>query len=81
MRNTDTPTPAKRPIKVRDVRTAKRLLSNIILQVQKNEILSETARLLVYCLSTYVSICKDSDFETRLVTIEGSLKKNNGRGK
>jgi hypothetical protein len=72
MENVDTPggTKTNRPVRVRDVKTAKRCLGNIIMQVQKGEVLNETARLLTYCLSVYVSICKDGEFEARLLALE-----------
>lgn len=71
----DSTPPGGRPVMVRDVRTAKRLLGKIILQIQRGQILSETARLLTYCLSTYVSICKDHEFEDRLEEIEKQVLK------
>lgn len=72
MKNGSTPggTPTNRPVRVRNVQTAKRCLGNIIMQVQKGEVLNETARLLTYCLSVYVSICKDGEFEARIAALE-----------
>jgi hypothetical protein len=64
-----------RPVRIRDVQSAKRLLSRVIMQIQRGEVEDGKARLLTYCLSVYVGICKDNDFEIRLKAIEEALGK------
>jgi hypothetical protein len=53
--------PTQRPIRVRDVKTASRLMGKIILQIQRDEINHDKAKLLIYALGAYVNISKQND--------------------
>jgi hypothetical protein len=67
----DTPNPA--PVIVTDLKTAKRLFSRVLRDVQAGEMDDRTARTLIYGLSEYVRAFRDVDFDTRLTEIEQKL--------
>ncbi len=60
----------KKPIEVRNLRTAKRLLSRIITAFQRNEIEDSRAKTLAYLLVSYVSLTRDYEFEERISKLE-----------
>lgn len=73
-----TPYPRK-PVVVRDARSAKRLLGRLIVALQKREITGCEAKDLCYLLSVYVQIHRESDLEERIVKLERDQKEiNNG---
>lgn len=65
-----------RCIKVNNIQQAKRLLSKIILLLQKGLIDGRRAKDLVYILSIFTAIVKDSEFDERLREIENKLSIN-----
>ena len=65
-----------RCIKVNSIQQAKRLLSKIILLLQKGLIDGRRAKDLVYILSIFTAIVKDSEFDDRLREIENKLSIN-----
>lgn len=67
-----TPTPT--PIRVTNLRAAKRLLSRLIYQLQSGEIQGTTAKDLTYLLSVFVNIFKQMELEERLNLLEQKLK-------
>ena len=72
----------RKPIVVRDARSAKRLLGRLIVAMQKREILRSEAKDLCYLLSVFVQIHRDSDLEERIVKLEREQKEiNNGNNK
>jgi len=67
-------TPA--PIKVNNVKTAKRLLSRLIYQLQAGDIHGQKAKDLCYLLSVYIQIFTQSELEDRINALEA---KNNDK--
>jgi len=67
-----------KPIAVTNIRTAKRLLSRLILAFQKGEANGRDAKDLCYLVSIYVQIAKDTELEERLIKLEEKLGGNNG---
>ena len=65
-----------RCIKVNNIQAAKRLLSKIILLLQKGLIDGRRAKDLVYILSVFTAVVKDSEFDERLREIENKLSVN-----
>lgn len=65
-----------RCIKVNNIQQAKRLLSKIILLLQKGLIDGRRAKDLVYILSVFTAVVKDSEFDDRLREIENKLSIN-----
>ena len=65
-----------RCIKVNNIQAAKRLLSKIILLLQKGLIDGRRAKDLVYILSIFTAVVKDSEFDERLREIENKLSIN-----
>jgi hypothetical protein len=55
-----------KPIKVTNLKTAKRLLSKLIYDLQINQIDSKLAKDLTYLVSVFVNIYKESDLETKI---------------
>jgi hypothetical protein len=62
------------PIKVTNLKAAKRLLSRLIFNLQKGEIENQTAKDLTYLLTSYVNIFKQYELEKRIEEIEERLK-------
>ena len=60
----------EKPIKVKNLRDAKKLLARILVAFQRDELAVRQAKDLAYLLSVYVSIVKDSDLEERLRILE-----------
>ncbi len=65
-----------RCIKVNNIPAAKRLLSKIILLLQKGLIDGRRAKDLVYILSVFTAVVKDTEFDERLREIENKLQLN-----
>ncbi|MFH1051554.1 MAG: hypothetical protein V1779_11580 [bacterium] len=61
----DTPVNTQYPVKVKDIRTARRLMSRIILQFQQGKISSLEAKTITYLLQNFVSICREAREEQR----------------
>lgn len=57
-------------IKINTVKDAKRLLSRLIYGLQTGTIGNQLAKDLTYLLISYVNICRDVEFETRLKDLE-----------
>jgi hypothetical protein len=68
-------TTQKRPVMVRNVKTASRLMGRILLEIQKDQIGGEKAKLLIYGLSHFVNIHRDHVLEGRVEALENSLKR------
>ena len=65
----------KRPIRVRDARSARRMLSRVIDTLQGGSVAKEdreTLRLLVYALSVFTQIFRECEFEERLRQLEAA---------
>lgn len=58
--------PLTRAIRVKDSRSAKRLLSRLIVQIQRGEIFNETAKDLTYLLNSFIALMKFSDEEREI---------------
>lgn len=59
-----------RPVVVKDIDSARRLLSRLILSFQKRTVAAREAKDLTYLLISFVAIVKDSDIEKRIKMIE-----------
>jgi hypothetical protein len=59
--------------KVTSLQSAKRLLSRIISDYQKDVVSTEKAKTLTYLLINFVAISKDIDFESKLSEMENKL--------
>lgn len=57
-------------VRVRDARSARRLMGKIILEFQKKTINSEDAKTLSYLVSTFLQACTISDIEERIKFLE-----------
>lgn len=57
-------------VRVRDARSARRLMGKIILEYQKRSITGEDAKTLCYLVSTYLQACTVSDIEERVKNLE-----------
>jgi len=60
----------EKPIRVKNLRDAKKLLARLLVAFQRQELDGRKAKDLAYLLSVYVSIVKDSDLEERLRILE-----------
>ena len=69
-------TPRPRPVKVRKLKDAKRLLSRLIVQLQAGTIAGQDAKDLCYLLSTFVQIVRDADLEQRIEKLEAANEKH-----
>jgi len=61
------------PIKVNNLKSAKRLLSRLIYELQAGTIESQIAKDLTYLLTSYVNVFKQHEFEQRLEELEKKL--------
>lgn len=61
------------PIKVNNLKSARRLLSRLIYQLQTGEVENQTAKDLTYLLISYVNVFKTYEFEQRLIKLEEKL--------
>lgn len=65
---------SKRPIKVKDLKSARRLLSRLIIELQADSIESRKAKDLTYLVNSYVQIFKDSQLEARISELEAKIE-------
>lgn len=65
---------SQKPIKVTNVKQARRLLSKLIYGLQTGEVTGDNARTLTYLLISFVNIFKQYEFERRLNSLEQKLK-------
>lgn len=63
----------ERPVKVKSISDAKRLLSKLIYKLQTGEINGQNAKDMTYLLISYVNMVKDNEFENRLTEIEEKI--------
>jgi len=59
-----------RPVKVRTLKDAKRLLSRIIIQLQAGTIKGQDAKDLCYLISTFIQLVRDYELEERIKKLE-----------
>jgi len=64
------PPPILRPIRVNNVKQARKLLSRLIYGLQKGEISGRTAKDLCYLLSVFISIVRETETEERITELE-----------
>jgi hypothetical protein len=62
-----------RPVRVRDLRSAKRLLSRLISQLQRAEVEPVYAKDLTYLLSVFIGLVRGSELEDRVRKLEAGL--------
>ena len=63
------------PIRVNNLKSAKRLLSRLIYELQSGAITSQLAKDLTYLLNVYVTTFKTYENELRLTELEALIKK------
>ena len=68
------------PIRVNNLKSAKRLLSRLIYELQSGAITSQLAKDLTYLLNVYVTTFKTYENEVRLTELEDLVKKDGGYG-
>ena len=69
-----TPPPVlERPVRVNNVKQAKKLLSKLIYGLQTGEIDSRKAKDLTYLLSVFITVVKETEFDERLKALESKL--------
>ncbi len=61
------------PIKVNNLKSARRLLSRLIHQLQTGEVENKTAKDLTYLLISFVNVFKAHEFEQRLEALEKKI--------
>jgi hypothetical protein len=66
------------PIKINNLKDARRLLSRLIYQLQTGEVESKLAKDICYLLISYVNIFKAFEFEERLAELETKMGTTNG---
>ncbi len=64
----------ERPVRVRSLKDAKKLLARLLVGFQRGEIQGEDARTLCHIISTYIQLVKDLDLEARIVELEERVK-------
>jgi hypothetical protein len=67
------PPRALRPVRVRDLRGAKRLLSRLISQLQRGEVESAYAKDITYLLSVFIGLVRGHELEDRVRKLESGL--------
>ena len=58
------------PIRVRNLRDAKKLLSRLLVSFQRGEVEGREAKDLAYLLSVFVQVVKDAELEKRIDRLE-----------
>jgi hypothetical protein len=66
-------TPPLRPVKVRSLKDAKRLLSRLIVQLQSGQVKGSDAKDLTYLLSVFLQLVRDHELEQRIKRIEQTI--------
>lgn len=69
--------PLVKAIRVKDSKSAKRLLSRLIVQIQREEVLNETAKDLTYLVNSFISLMKYAEEEkeiSELITTQLSVQ-------
>ena len=74
-----TPPPLAKPIKVNNVKQAKKLLSRLIYQLQTEEIKSQKAKDITYLLSVFLTVIRDTELEERLTELERKVQSEGGK--
>lgn len=69
------PLGGRRVIRIGDVRSAKRLLSRVLMLLQRGEIEESLAKTITYVASNFVTIMRDSDLEDRMSKLEEMIGK------
>ena len=62
-----------KPVKIRQLKDAKRLLSKLITEFQKGTINGRAAKDLTYLVISFVQIAKDIDLEDRIQALEDQI--------
>lgn len=68
------PLPVEKIVDVRNIKTALRMLSKVIRQLQLGTINDTRAKTLIYALVSYKDIYRESEFEERIKKIETKIK-------
>lgn len=76
-RETDTPL-FNRPIRIKRIEDARRLLSRLILALQKKQIAGRDAKDLCYIVVSYVNVASETDLEKRVEEIEKQIAGKKG---
>jgi hypothetical protein len=68
--------PINKPIKIKNIRDAKRLLSRLIYHLQIGTVENQTAKDLCYLTICYINVIKELEFEARLKNLEEKANNN-----
>ena len=74
----DIPEKAMRPIRVKSSRDALRLLTRVMMQLQKRLISDSKAKTIAYCVNSYVKALETSEIEKRIEEIESKIQLQEG---
>jgi hypothetical protein len=66
------------PVRVRDLKGAKRLLSRLIWDLQRGAIKGQQAKDLCYLLSTFIMLVRDFELEQKLIRLEKRIDETQG---
>ena len=68
----------EKPIRVKNLKDAKKLISRLLVAFQREEIDGRNAKDLAYLLSVFIQICKDVELEDRLTKLENNIDNKRG---
>ena len=63
----------EKPIRVKNLRDAKKLISRLLVAFQREEIDGRNAKDLAYLLTVFIQIVKDGELEERLTKLENNI--------
>ena len=72
------PSLKEKPIRVRNLKDAKKLIGRLLVAFQREEIDGRNAKDLAYLLTVFIQIVKDVELDERLTKLENNI--NNQRG-
>lgn len=75
-KHVSTPINEMYPVRVKDLKSAKRLLTRLIRGLQVGTITGRNAKDLCYLLTVFITLHKEQDYEERLIAIENKLQIN-----
>lgn len=70
-----------RAFRVRDIKSALRLIARVLFMAQKGEIQNADAKLILYGCQVYATTVKDSLLELRVAALEDNIKSKKGNEK
>jgi hypothetical protein len=65
-----------RPIRVRSIHDAERLLARVLMQLQKEDISEGKAKTFAYVANSYAKMLEVSEFDKRITELENMVRNN-----